>query len=109
MLNCFFKNYYIIAFSYNRCFNDSILVFSTIAGFVGTPSGVTAPPLNDTNYIVTNLTCNSTFECTNTTGSTGCSSYGGGYATITCGRCMSPTTCVYLSVSLIPSIFSFIH
>ena len=59
-----------------------------IAGFIGTPSGVTAPPLANTNYVVTNLTCNDKFECSNSTGSSGCSSYGGGYVSITCGRCM---------------------
>ena len=67
-----------------------------IAGFVGTPPGVPAPPLIDTKYVVTNLTCTNTFECTNTTGYFGCGSYGGGYAAITCGRCMSPTTYICL-------------
>ena len=78
------------------------LVF--IAGFVGTPSGVTAPPLTDTNYVVTNLTCNDNFECTNTTGSSGCSSYGGGYAAITCTRCMS-----WLSLMFVPQLYIFIY
>ena len=87
----------------------TILVFFIIAGFVGTPSGITTPSLNKTNYVVTNLACNDSFECTNTTGYSGCSSYGGGYAAVTCGRCMSPTTCVCLFISLIPSIFSFVH
>ena len=77
-----------------------------IAGFVGTPSGVTPPSHTDTKYVVTNLTCTNTFECTNTTGYSGCSSYGGGYAAITCGRCMSPTTCVclFVTLTLCPSI-----
>ena len=70
----------------------TVLYLFIIAGFIGTPPGVTAPPLTDTNIVVTNLTCNDNLECTNTTGSSGCSSYGGGYAAITCGRCMSPTT-----------------
>ena len=66
----------------------TILFYFIIAGFIGTPPGVTAPPLTDTNYVVTNLTCNNNLECTNTTGSSGCGSHGGGYAAITCGRCM---------------------
>ena len=94
---------------------ELIFVTFIIVGFVGTPPGVIAPPLNDTNYVVTNLTCNDDLECTNTTGSSGCSSYGGGYAAITCTKCTSRkciifiivlTICLYMSIH---PLFSFIH
>ena len=70
-----------------------------LVGFVGTPSGVTAPPFTDTNKVVTNLTCPYNEECTGTIGSSGCSSYGGGYAAVTCTRCRSPINNLCLSVT----------
>ena len=74
-----------------KCSNiyiDLTLNIFIIAGFVGTPPGVTAPLRTNTKYVVTDLACNNNFVCTNTTGSSGCGSYGGGYAAVTCGRCM---------------------
>ena len=70
-----------------------------IVGFVGTPPGVTAPPFTDTNNVVTNLTCPNNEECTGTIGSSGCGSYGGGYAAVTCTKCRSPINNLCLSVT----------
>ena len=80
-------------------------------GFIGTPPGVTAPPLTDTNYVVTNLTCPEGEQCTSTVGSSGCSSYGGGYAAVTCIICMPYITCTcsICSVSIHTSIHLIIY
>ena len=58
--------------------------------------------------MITNLTCPEGEECTVITGSSGCGSYGGGYAVVTCVKCMLHNLYLFLSHIYSPSIDSSI-